>query len=199
MICAKCGYLNNDNDKFCGMCGEAILVPVQERQEEQEPILSDFTGFESDFSQQDFSQQDFSQQDFSQQDFSQQDFSQQYFSQQGQHYAPVVNPSQPAAADPGQTLGIVALVTGVLSILTSCCTSFIMPFLSILSIPFAIAALVCGAMGMKKSKEVGKTNVMAIIGLIIGILSVLTFFVTVLFSVLGLFGMGAAMMYEEFF
>lgn len=220
MVCAKCGYLNNDNDKFCGMCGEAILIPVQERQETQGADSTDFTGFDNDseqqnyqqdFQQQDFSQQDFSQQDFSQQnfqqqnfqqqnyqqqDFSQQNFQQQNFSQQSQIYAPPANASQPASADPGQTLGIVALVLGVLSILSTCCSIFFIPGLGL---PFGIAAVVCGALGMKKSKAAGKTNTMATVGLVMGIPALVVSIISTVISVcMIIFGAGASLFYEFF-
>lgn len=210
MVCAKCGYLNNDNDKFCGMCGEAILIPVQEKQETQGADSTDFTGFDADseqqnyqqdfqqqdFSQQDFSQPDFSQQNYQQQDFSQQNFQQQNFSQQNQIYAPPVNTSQPASADPGQTLGIVALVLGVLSILSTCCSIFFIPGLGL---PFGIAAVVCGALGMKKSKAAGKTNTMATVGLVMGIPALVVSIISTVISVcMIIFGAGASLFYEFF-
>ena len=148
MICNKCGYMNNDNDRFCGMCGETMPDPVQG---EPETPAFDYGFSDQDFAQPDYSQQNY-QQDFSQPDFAQQDFSQQSF------------PQQPVAEDPGKTLGLVGMVLGILG-MTICNGTFFV----------SIAAIICGSIGMKKSKEAGFKNTFGLVGVILGPIGIIGF------------------------
>ena len=171
MNCNNCGYFNNDANTNCEMCGAALLQPVSNEAEA--------SGFNEQYCG----------------EYPQQNYQHEYVQPAQSFAAEPVAATASADKDPGQVLGIVALVAGVVSILAICCTSILMPVLSLVALPFSIAAIVCGALGMKKSKEAGKTNVMAIIGLVIGVLSILAVVASI---VLFVFGIGAAIMLEGF-
>ena len=71
------------------------------------------------------------------------------------------------ASDPGKTLGLIAMIIGIVAAALSCvcmcsCLGMTVPPL------FAIAALVLGFIGMKKSKSAGFKNAFALVGLITG-------------------------------
>lgn len=162
MKCNHCGYFNQNSNNHCEMCGTALTpssAPVPEETTVLSADSSPFTAPEQNY-----------QQSYAQPDYSQQSFQPAY--QQAQPYqSPASVPSQTADKDPGQVIGIVALILGIITVLAQCCSSFLIP--GALALPFAIAAIVCGAIGMKKSKAAGKTNVMAIIGLVLGILNLI--------------------------
>ncbi|MBR5135363.1 MAG: zinc-ribbon domain-containing protein [Clostridia bacterium] len=71
------------------------------------------------------------------------------------------------ASDPGKTLGLIAMIVGIVAAALSCvcacsCLSMTVPPL------FAVAAMVLGFIGMKKSKAAGFKNPRALVGLITG-------------------------------
>ncbi len=108
----------------------------------------------------------------------------------------VVTPAneKPAAA-PGQIMGIVSLVLGILSILSGCCCSFIIGFFSLIAvIPFAIAGVITGVIALKQAKEANTKNVMAIVGIVCSALGILSGLVYVILFV-GILGLGAATAY----
>ena len=75
------------------------------------------------------------------------------------------------ATDPGKTLNLISLILGIaslaLGIICSCITcGGILPSL------LGVAAIVLGAIGMKKSKSAGFSGKMGMIGLILGIAGV---------------------------
>lgn len=76
-----------------------------------------------------------------------------------------VTPDMPAE-DPGKTLGLIGMIAGILSIVASCCIPF-------LGIPFSIAAVVCGFLGMNKSKAAGFKNTLAIVGIAVGAVGII--------------------------
>ena len=74
----------------------------------------------------------------------------------------------PPSAPPSPLLGIASLACGVLSIFFSCCCG-------LLSIPLSLAAIGLGAVALMKSDGVGK--MLAIGGIVCGVLSLLLFVV----------------------
>ena len=72
--------------------------------------------------------------------------------------------------DPGKTLGIVALILGILGLVTSIvCCCLLCGIGTLLGIPLSIAGLILGILAMKKSKEVGLQNTIGMVGMIISI------------------------------
>ena len=63
---------------------------------------------------------------------------------------------------PSKSMGIVAMVLGICSIVFSCCIFF-------LAIPMSIAAIILGAVALKRARAVGRSNGFALAGLICGI------------------------------
>jgi hypothetical protein len=79
----------------------------------------------------------------------------------------------PTAQETGQpTLAIVALVTGIASILTGWCC---------LGVPASAAAIVCGILGRRQAEERGVSTTMATVGLVLGIIGLVI--VILLFAV----------------
>jgi hypothetical protein len=74
--------------------------------------------------------------------------------------APVSAP--PGTDYPGKTLGVVALVAGIVSY-------FILPIVA------GIAAIIMGAIARKQSKQAGYKNTMALVGLILGIVNIVVY------------------------
>lgn len=83
---------------------------------------------------------------------------------------PQVPPQEPKK--PANVVEIVALVLGILALVTTCCCGFA-------SIPLGIGAIVCAVV----SRQGGKMGGMAITGLILGIVSMAFGLLGVLFSV----------------
>lgn len=88
-----------------------------------------------------------------------------------QHFQPEV---------PSKTMGIVAMILGICSILFGCCIFF-------LAIPMAIAAIILGGIAMKRAKDAGRSNGFALAGLICGIvgLALAVIYVLVLIAMSG--------------
>lgn len=86
--------------------------------------------------------------------------------------APVIN--EVPAKNQSNALAILALVCGILGIVFNCCC---LP----LSIPFGIAALVLALVAPKK--ENGKLESMALAGLILGIVTIVFFVVSIIFTI----------------
>lgn len=104
----------------------------------------------------------------------------------------VVTPAAESKNAPGKILSIVSLVLGVLSILSNCCCSFLLGmFAPIVAVPFSIAGLVTGFIGMKQAKDAGEKNGMAIAGLICSVVGVIVSILFVILMVLGIAGLGA--------
>jgi len=74
----------------------------------------------------------------------------------------------PAPPAPPNTMAIAALVCGVLGIIGS-----FIPYVMFFTAILAILGIVFGAMGMKKAKETGTGNGLAIAGLVLGIIGTL--------------------------
>ena len=66
--------------------------------------------------------------------------------------------------DPGKTLGLVSMIAGFVAL-----GGRVIPFISGLTLPAAIVAVICGIMGKKSSAKVGLENSNAKIGLVCGI------------------------------
>ena len=109
------------------------------------------------------------------------------YAPQEQAYAPEQQPAdyviydngQPVAESPKKqtdVMGIISMVCAILGILMSCCCPYVAPILGIAAIVLAI---------ISRSKNGGKFSVFAIIGLIVGILSIISM---VLILVLAGFG-----------
>lgn len=73
----------------------------------------------------------------------------------------------------GNALAIIALITGILSIVCCC-----LPVFSILP---GIAGIICGALGMKKCEKIG----MARVGMILGIVGVVLAVISIVISLIG--------------
>ena len=108
---------------------------------------------------------------------------------------PVVEPELPPVKDPGKVFGIISLILGILGLVVSVTCCCIAPYVGgPLAGIFAIAAIILGVIGGKKSAEAGCKNGMAKIGKILGILilvlivlavvAVIVFYV--LYAVLGI-------------
>ena len=109
--------------------------------------------------------------------------------------APVVEEAPVTAApaeDPGKTLGLVAMILGIVAIaLCVICSCFGLGIFAALP---AIGGAVCGFLANKKSKEAGIKNKKASIGLI---LSIVAFVLAIIFYVLLLVLGGAAAILSE--
>ena len=98
-------------------------------------------------------------------------------------------PEQPQK-NPGKGLGIAALIIGiaswlVLSPLYCGCSFMSLGFIpAILEIILGVVGLILAIIGMKKSKAVGMKNVMAVIGLILGILHIVGGVAMIVISIL---------------
>ena len=92
--------------------------------------------------------------------------------------------------DPGKTLGIIALVLGIVSlVLGTVCNCFFGCLGGLVPAAIAIAGIVCGALGMKKSKEAGFSNKLALVGLILSIATfVVAFVIFIINAILGAAG-----------
>ena len=85
------------------------------------------------------------------------------------------NAAVKADKDPGKVLGLIAMILGIVSAAMSliflpfvCCYGLgLMGY--VVSFALAVAAIILGAIGSKKSKAAGYKNVMATVGLILGI------------------------------
>lgn len=169
MTCKHCGYINDGNSGFCAMCG-AQLSENTAPQPQQQPAYSyeDYSINEQDFNQQPAYAP---QQPYAQQPYAQQPY-----------YAPPVEPQ-----NPGKGLGIASLVLGIVSFL--CCNPLYL---------FSIIAIICGAIGRKKSKEVDMKNGTATAGLVLGILPIaISVVITVVYIVIAVI-MIATMGFDEF-
>ncbi len=95
------------------------------------------------------------------------------------------------ATDPGKTLNIISLISGIASVVLSfVCTCFSCG--GILPSSLGVLAIILGAIGMSKSKNAGFSNKMGMIGLILGITGVvLVAVISIVFAVIG--GVGAIM------
>ena len=95
------------------------------------------------------------------------------------------------ATDPGKTLNIISLISGIASVVLS----FVCTCIScggILPSALGVLAIILGAIGMSKSKNAGFSNKMGMIGLILGIAGVvLVAVISIVFAVIG--GVGAIM------
>ena len=75
------------------------------------------------------------------------------------------------ATDPGKTLNIISLISGIASVaLSFVCTCFSCG--GILPSALGVLAIILGAIGMGKSKNAGFNNKMGMIGLILGIATI---------------------------
>ena len=89
------------------------------------------------------------------------------------------------ATDPGKTLGIVALILGIVALLTS----FVCTGLCTFFIPLgcAIAGIIVAVIGMKKSKQAGFKNTLALIGMILSIAGLVIFPISIIIgSIIGI-------------
>ena len=95
------------------------------------------------------------------------------------------------ATDPGKTLNIISLISGIASVaLSFVCTCFSCG--GILPSALGVLAIILGAIGMGKSKNAGFNNKMGMIGLILGIAGVaLVAVISIVLVVIG--GVGAIM------
>ena len=85
---------------------------------------------------------------------------------------PVGEPAPAPTAVPGKGLGIAAVVVGALSLVVGVVLNCLCGLLG--SFPFfvtAIVAIVLGAIAMKKAKDAGAKNTLALVGLILGIVT----------------------------
>ena len=94
-------------------------------------------------------------------------------------------PAEPAEAfvkaekDPGKILGIIALILGIVAIAlpiiaipTFCCCGWILILVAeVISFVCAIAGIILGVLGSKKSAAAGYKNILAKIGMILSIVS----------------------------
>jgi len=87
--------------------------------------------------------------------------------------------------NPGQVLSIVALVLGIIGLLLSCLTAWY------LGLWLSIAALVCGIMGRGKTPQ-GMKSGMAIAGIALGAVGILTGIVMLVLMIIGFAAMGSA-------
>lgn len=79
-------------------------------------------------------------------------------------YAPAAPGYVPAAVtNPGKGLGIGSMVLGILSLVLWC--------FYYISIPGSLVGIILGAVGMKKSKDAGMNNGMAVAGLVCSIIA----------------------------
>ena len=79
-------------------------------------------------------------------------------------YAPVAPGYTPApVVNPGKGMGIGALVLGILSLVLWC--------FWYISIPCSLIGVILGGVGMKKSKDAGMNNGMAVAGLVCSVVS----------------------------
>ncbi|MBR5515816.1 MAG: zinc-ribbon domain-containing protein [Clostridia bacterium] len=83
--------------------------------------------------------------------------------------------------DPGKTMGIVSLILGIVSILSSCCSAACC--LGYISPTFAIAGIIVGILGKKKSAEVEINNKMALVGMILSIVSFVLYIVAIIIGI----------------
>lgn len=86
--------------------------------------------------------------------------------------APVAAPVAPAAVDPGHGLGIASLILSILGV--------------------GLVGIILGAVAMKKSRDAGHKNGIAIAGIIVGAVSVVIGLLVFLFVIVGAMGMAAA-------
>lgn len=90
-------------------------------------------------------------------------------------YTPVGVPPVAPVANPGKGMGITSMVLGILAILLLCTS------LTWVAIGCAIVGVILGAMGMKKSKEVGMSNGMGIAGLVCSIIALALCVIAIIF------------------
>jgi hypothetical protein len=110
---------------------------------------------------------------------------QQQFGQQPPQYGQPMQYGQPPMApviqeNPGRTLGIVSLVTGILGTLAAC--SF---FGSFVGAPLGIAALTCGIIGSNRTPQ-GMSKGMAIAGIVLGGIAIVIGIVMAIFFIAAL-------------
>ena len=87
------------------------------------------------------------------------------------------------ATDPGKTLGIVSLALGIAALLLgSLCSCLLACLGGFVPALLAIGAIITGVLAMKKSKEAGFKNTMALIGCILGGVSIAVILVFVLIN-----------------
>lgn len=84
----------------------------------------------------------------------------------------------PVNEDPGKTLGLVSMIVGIVSIVLC----------NIMGIP-CVAAVICGALAMKKSKDAGFKNSQALVGIITGVIGIVfAILAAIVLVVLGVIG-----------
>ncbi|MBQ3215447.1 MAG: DUF4190 domain-containing protein [Oscillospiraceae bacterium] len=79
-------------------------------------------------------------------------------------YAPTTGYVPAAVSNPGKGVGIAAMILGILSLVLWC---YIW-----VSIPAGLVGLILGAIGIKKSKDAGMGNGMAVAGLVTSIVGI---------------------------
>lgn len=95
------------------------------------------------------------------------------------------------ANDPGKTLGLVSLILGIVSIaLGTVCSCLVACVGGPLSSALSIAGIICGAIGMKKSKDAGFKNTKATVGLILSIVAIVLMVISLILSFVIGFGAG---------
>ena len=173
MTCKHCGYINDGNSGFCAMCGAQLIAETAPQPQQPAYSYEDYSINEQDFNQ-DFNQQNA----YAQQP--QQPYAQQPYAQQ-----PNYAPAEPK--NPGQGPGIASLVIGIVSWL--CCNPAFL---------LSIVAIICGAIGRKKSKEAGMKNGTATAGLALGIIPLVISAVIVIVGLVLAGVMIATMGFDEF-
>ena len=125
-------------------------------------------------------------------------------------------PAEPAEAfvkadkDPGKIFGIISLILGILAIVfpilftpcCCCCSTYGIIFIAIaevIAFIMAIAGIILGALGSKKSKAAGYKNTLATIGLILSIISAALAVIAIVLAIVGIvlvfvLGVGTAFM-----
>ena len=95
--------------------------------------------------------------------------------------APVEGVVETPAKDPGKTLGLVSLILGIAAlVLGSVCSCAFACLGGLVPGCMGIAAIITGILGMKKSKADGFKGTLGLIGMILGIASLLVIFVFII-------------------
>ena len=96
---------------------------------------------------------------------------------------PLRHPSQ------DHSLGIVALVFGILALTLGCCCWT--------HIPFGLTAVICGILGLSKARNAGQNDGMALAGLVCGAVALVLYTGWAVFGIIFNFGAGGMQIIRE--